>query len=281
MLVRRTKGELRRLDIRARKGLGQHFLVDRAVLNRIVTAAELTATDVVLEVGPGLGILTEKLADIAASVVAIEIDPRLASALEERLASCGNVTVVNRDVLQTEPGALLGLAADKLDTPYKVVANLPYYIASAVVRSFLEGRPKPCVMVVTVQKEVAAQMVAEPGGMSLLSVGVQFYGKPSIVQRIPASKFYPRPKVDSAVVRIDVFERPAVDVDDEAEFFNVVRAGFSAPRKQLHNALAQGLLLSPHEAASLVERAGVCKKRRAETLSLEEWARIYRACRDR
>jgi 16S rRNA (adenine1518-N6/adenine1519-N6)-dimethyltransferase len=156
------------------------------------------------------------------------------------------------------------------------VATLPYYIASAVLRHFLVASMKPHLMVVTVQKEVAQAMVAQVGKMSLLSVSVQFYGKPVIIDYIPARSFYPSPKVDSAIVRIDLYDRPRVAVEDEAAFFGVVRGGFSARRKQLRNSLAQGLEMSPGDAAALLNEARISEKRRAETLSLEEWATIYR-----
>lgn len=275
VLVRRTRSELRRLDVHAKKGLGQHFLVDAEALSRIVAAADLAAGDTVIEVGPGLGILTRELVGKAGNVIAIELDSNLASALKESLASYSNVVIINDDVLDVDPAAALSLVGQSVAASYKVVANLPYYVASAVVRHFLEASPRPGLMVVTVQKEVAEQMVAPPGKMSLLSVGVQFYGRPIIVDRIPASAFHPRPKVDSAVVRIEVYDEPAVRVEDVEGFFAVVRAGFSGPRKQLHNSLAHGLGMSSSEAAALVEKAGLCKKRRAETLGLDEWARLH------
>ena len=272
-LLSQTKKQLHSLELHTRKGLGQHFLVDDRVLKRIVSAAEPASTDTVVEVGPGLGILTKALAQRAGWVIAVELDPKLASALEQSLASLANVTIVNADILESDPEALMKEARDNVEAGYKVVANLPYYIASAVVRHFLEAELKPRLMVVMVQKEVAQAIVAQPGDMSLLSVSVQLYGKPSIVDYVPPRSFYPPPKVSSAIVRIEVYERPAVE-EDVARFFDVVRGGFTAPRKQLHNSLAQGLKILPAEAAALLERAGISQKRRAETLSLEEWARV-------
>ncbi len=257
--------------------MGQHFLVDDRVLESIVSAAELTPSDIVVEVGPGLGILTRELARRAGGVIAVELDTKLASALEQALASLANVTIVNADILECDPEALITKAKGDVEPEYKVVANLPYYIATAVVRHFLETRLKPRLMVVTVQKEVAQAIVAQPGDMSLLSVSVQFYGKPSIVDYVPPRSFYPAPKVDSAIVRIEVYDRPAVGVGDVAWFFEVVRSGFAAPRKQLHNSLAQGLKILPAEAAALLERVGISQKRRAETLRLDEWALLCRA----
>lgn len=271
LLLSQTKRELRRLDLHAKKGLGQHFLIDEQALQSLISAAELTSNDTVVEVGPGLGLLTRELAKRAGWVIAIEVDTKLASALKETIAPWPNVTIINADVLESDPRTLL---AEK--THYKVVANLPYYIASAVLRHFLEAQVKPHLMVVTVQKEVAQAIVAQPGKMSLLSVSVQFYGKPAIMDYIPARSFYPAPKVDSAIVRIDLYDHPRVAVEDEATFFKVVRGGFAAPRKQLHNSLAQGLEMPPGDVAALLKEAGISQKRRAETLSLEEWAKVYR-----
>ena len=271
LLLNRTKRELRRLDLRAKKGLGQHFLVDEQVLRRLISAAELTSSDTVVEVGPGLGILTKELAKGAGRVIAVEVDTRMAATLQEIFALWPSVTIINADILESEPGSLAGFEA-----PYKVVGTLPYYIASAVLRHFLEAQLKPRLMVVTLQKEVAQAIVAPPGKMSLLSVSVQFYGKPAIVDYVLARSFYPPPKVESAIVRIDLYERPPVAVADEAKFFRVVRGGFAAPRKQLRNSLAQGLEISSGDAVALLEEAGISQKRRAETLSLEEWATVYR-----
>jgi 16S rRNA (adenine1518-N6/adenine1519-N6)-dimethyltransferase len=273
-LLGQTREQLHRLNLRAEKGLGQHFLVDERVLRHILSAAELDSDDTVVEVGAGLGILTGELARRAGSVIAIEVDTRLASALEEALAPLANIAIVNANVLETDPEALVEEVKGSFKAQYKVVANLPYYIAAAVLRHFLEASLKPSLMVVTVQKEVAQAMVAQPGGMSILSVSVQLYGKPSIVDYVPARSFYPAPKVDSAIVRIEPYDHPAAEVNDVARFFEVVRGGFAAPRKQLHNSLAQGLEIPPQEAATVLAQVGIDQKRRAQTLSLEEWARV-------
>ncbi len=266
-LLSQTRRRLRQFDLKARKGLGQHFLIDEGVLQTIVSSAELALDDVVIEVGPGLGILTRELAQKAGRVIAIVLDDKLAALLKKTLASFDNVTVINDDVLRLEPADLA--------TAYKVVANLPYYITSPVLRHFLEASAKPQTMVVMVQKEVAEAIAVEPGGMSLLSVSVQFYGKPRIVSTVPAQSFYPAPEVDSALLRIDLYPQPALAVDEKS-FFNLVRAGFTAPRKQLVNSLAQGLGITKAEVLPLLEKADIESWRRAETLSLEEWARLWR-----
>jgi len=269
---------LRQFDLRARKSLGQHFLIDRDVLELIVATAEITATDTVVEIGPGLGVLTGELAKKAGLVLAVEKDSGLSAVLGDTMASCRNVAVINRDILEVEPASLLPelpLAATVSPLSYKVVANLPYYITSAVLRHFLEAKVKPEIMVLMMQKEVAEAIVAEPGGMSLLSVSVQFYGKPGIISYVPAKCFYPAPEVESAILRVDLYPQPPVAVADEASFFALVRAGFTAPRKQIANSLAQGLKLPKADVLSLLEKASIMPRRRAETLSLDEWARLW------
>ena len=258
--------------------MGQHFLVDEDALKLIASAAELTPTDVIIEIGPGLGVLTRELARQAGWVVAVELDNRLAATLKQTLASLNNVTIVNRDIFEIDPAGLL--QEQKARPPsainsYKVVANLPYYITSHVLRHFLEIEVKPELMVVMVQKEVAEAIVAKPGQMSVLSVSVQFYGEPRIISYVPARCFYPPPDVDSAILRVALYHQPMVAVTDEKDFFESVRAGFSASRKQLGNSLAQGLGMAKADVLSLLEEADIVPQRRAETLSLDEWARLW------
>jgi 16S rRNA (adenine1518-N6/adenine1519-N6)-dimethyltransferase len=271
-LLTQTKRLLRQFDLRARKGLGQHFLIDREVLNLITQAAELVPTDVIIEVGPGLGILTGELAKKAGRVIAVELDDKLAAVLKQTLASFNNVTIINDDVLKFEPGDWL--KERKARYSYKVVANLPYYITAPVLRHFLEASAKPQMMIVMVQREVGEAITAKPGEMSLLSVSVQFYGEPRIIGGVPARCFYPSPKVDSAILRVD--RRPKSPVADEAGFFNLVRAGFTAPRKQIVNSLTQGLGMPKTDVLSLLEAAGIMPNRRAETLTLEDWTQLLR-----
>jgi len=286
---------LRRYDLRPRKGLGQNFLADEVHLARIVAAAELTPDDVVLEIGPGPGTLTERLAKTARRVVAVELDERLVAVLQETLAGYNNVRIVLGDILALDP-AQLAAEETPIDpsspphasrityyvshiTPpaYKVVANLPYYITSAAIRHLLEARVPPSLIVLTVQREVAQRMAAQPPEMSLLAVSVQFYANVEIVDRIPAGAFYPAPKVDSAVVRLRRRPQPAVPVDGVDTFFDVVRAGFGQRRKQLRNALAAGLGRTAADVVAALQSADIDPRRRAETLTLEEWARLARA----
>ena len=273
-LLARTKRRLRQSGLKPRKGLGQHFLVDEEVLGVITSAAKVTPDDLVVEVGPGLGILTEALARKAGGVIAIELDDKLAALLKKTLASFENVTIVNDNVLNIEPGELL--ARRGVNPVYKVVANLPYYITSPVLRHFLDNPVRPQVMIFMVQKEVAEAVAARPGDMSLLSVSVQFYGKPEIISYVPAQSFYPAPEVDSAVLRIELYDEPAVAVSDEGGFFELVRAGFTAPRKQLANSLSQGFGLPRDVILPLLAKADIASQRRAETLTLDEWARLWR-----
>jgi len=241
--------------------------VEPAILTRILEAAELGPQETVVEVGPGLGLLTRELAPRCRRVLAVELDAALAAALPEMVGLPANLTVLQADILSLSP--------DELSSePYKVVANLPFYIASQVIRLFLEASHKPQRMVVMVQKEVAQRMLAKPGEMSILGVAIQLYSRPRLVTYVPARCFYPPPKVESAVVCLEVYDRPALELADVNAFFRVVRAGFSAPRKQLRNTLSQGLGLRPEIVAAVLESVGVSPQRRPQTLALEEWGAV-------
>lgn len=265
-----------RAAVRTKKWLGQHFLRDKSVPPRIAQAAAIQPDDLVIEVGPGLGVLTAELAGRLdperGRLVAVELDESLLPLLEERFASMPFVRFVHGDVLDLPPEQLTD------GQPYKLVANLPYYITSAILRHFLDARHKPTSLTVMVQREVAERMTARPPDMSLLAVAVQFYGKPKVVFRVPPGAFQPPPKVDSAVVHIEVYgpgERP-VEPSSEAAFFRVVQAGFGQRRKQLANTLAAGLGLPKHTVTGALVAAGIEPSRRAETLTLQEWAALER-----
>ncbi len=265
---------LRQFNIRPKKSLGQNFLVDEHALIHIVQAAEITEADVVLEIGPGLGSLTRHLADAARHVIAVEIDRTLIPPLRSVLSARSNVSIVEGDILQLDPAELLShYLTDKLSR-YQVVANIPYYITSPIIRHLLEAPIKPRSIVLTIQLEVAQRLIAQPNDMNLLAVGVQFYGVPRIVQRIPAGAFYPVPDVDSAVVRIDLPDQPRVNVKDLDMFFKAAKAGFGQKRKQLHNSLAAGLPIEHEQIMQALNEADIDPKRRAETLTLEEWGRL-------
>lgn len=269
-------GILRRYGLRPDKSLGQNFLLDHAALRRVVEAAEISPADAVLEIGPGLGSLTRFLAVQARRVVAVELDADLLPALDEVLAPFANVEIVEGDILKQDPVRLMAGEEAGGAGGYLVVANIPYYITSAVIRHLLEARLRPHRVVLTVQKEVAARICASPGDMSLLALSVQVYGKPSQAAQIPAGAFYPPPNVDSAVVRIDLYDSPLIPAPDLDLFFRLAKAGFSQKRKTLRNALSGGLARKPVQADALLEQSGIDPRRRAETLSLAEWGELVR-----
>lgn len=288
---------LRQYELKPKQSLAQNFLVDESYLARIAAAATLASTDVVLEIGPGPGTLTSHLAAQAGQVVAVELDDRLIAPLQTEFADHTNVTIVHGDILTLDPGALVQQVLDPADTAqavdatfadnvpdyevpdykvpdYKVVANLPYYITSAVIRHLLEAAMPPSTIVVLIQKEVAERICATPGDLSILAVSVQYYAQPTLVHHVPAKAFYPRPKVDSAVLRLERLPTPAVSAVEPQFFFQVVKAGFSQKRKQLGNTLSGGLHLAKEDARSALEAAGIDPRRRAETLSLPEWGTL-------
>jgi 16S rRNA (adenine1518-N6/adenine1519-N6)-dimethyltransferase len=258
----------------AKRRFGQHFLSDVNILNRIAAAAELSLGQTVVEVGPGRGALTDTLARRGATVVAVEVDADLIGPLRERFAGEPRVRIVQGDVLEISPSCLL--AAGDVGPPYIVVANLPYNIAAAVLRHFLEGDVAPRRMVVMVQREVAEAIVASTGRMSMLSVATHVYGEARLVMRVAPGSFTPPPAVQSAVVRIDVAPTPRVDAPIEP-FFRIARAGFGNPRKKLRNSLSFGLHVKQEVVDGVGQRAGIDMGRRAQTLSLDEWAALTRA----
>jgi 16S rRNA (adenine1518-N6/adenine1519-N6)-dimethyltransferase len=275
---------LQRYNLAPRKSLGQNFLVATSAPSRIAEQANLTADDTVLEIGAGVGTLTSALAARAGRVVAVETDPELVSVLAQEFAGQEHVEIVHGDILELSAPELLDMTPGPDARPlwgtrrphYKVVANLPYYITAAVIRHILEAPIRPAQLVVTVQHEVAKRITARPGDLSVLAVGVQFYGAPRICFRLGRGAFYPAPKVNSAVVRVDLHDEPPVSMPegelDVARFFTIVRAGFAHRRKQLHNTLSASLHLDSHEVAAALDAAGIDSRRRAQTLTLEEWA---------
>jgi 16S rRNA (adenine1518-N6/adenine1519-N6)-dimethyltransferase len=259
---------LRQYGLRPKKGLGQNFLQDPDALERILAAAEVRHADTVLEIGPGLGTLTRYLAAAAQEVIAVELDARLFPALESVLAPYDNVQLVQGDALAVD------LAEWIRASGYLVVANIPYYITSALLRHLLENEKKPRRLVLTVQSEVAERICEGPGKMSLLALSVQVYGQPSIAARIPAGAFYPAPKVDSAVLVVEVFDSPRLPEHLLDIYFQLIKAGFSQKRKKLRNSVSAGMHQSKTETEKLLWAADIDPQRRAETLSLEEWGRL-------
>lgn len=265
-----TARALRAFGIRPRKRWGQHFLVSRRALDHVLAAADLTRDDTVLDIGAGLGTLTAALAPHAGRVIAVEVDRTLLPALRAAAAPHANVQVIAADIMTTDLGSLFGPGAG----PRKIVANLPYNLASTLVVTLLERPLGLRRFVVTVQREVAERMAALPGGKDygILSVVVQYRAGVSIVARVPASAFVPPPDVESAVVRLDVRPQPACVVRDEALFFRVVRAAFGQRRKTVRNALAGGIPMPAADAEGACGLAGIAPLRRGETLSLQEFA---------
>jgi 16S rRNA (adenine1518-N6/adenine1519-N6)-dimethyltransferase len=259
---------LRKHNIRPNRRLGQSFLVDHEALAKVVAAADLTGEETILEVGAGLGALTCRLAESARQVIAVEVDQRLLPLLREVICDYENVRLVSGDILELDLATLIG------DGEYAVIANIPYNITSALIRYLLEAEKPAGQMVLTVQREVAERIVAQPGSLSLLAVSVQIYGKPQIAARIPAEAFYPKPKVDSAVLRVDVHPKPIVVQELLPTLFRLARAGFGQKRKQLRNALTGGLHVSRSVVMEWLERAEIPPKARAQELGLEAWARL-------
>ena len=259
---------LKQYGLRADKRLGQNFLQDPYALEKIIRAAEILPSDTVLEIGPGLGSLTRYLAAAAQKVVAVELDDKLFPALEAVIAPYNNIQLMYGDILGVEPKEIV----EQQD--YLVVANIPYYITSAVIRHLLESDLKPRRIVLTIQKEVAKRICAGPGDMSLLALSVQVYGQPRIAFHISAEAFFPIPKVDSSVLVIDIYSAPVLDEDLLDTFFQLVKAGFSQKRKKLRNSISAGMHHSPAETEKLLWAANIDPQRRAETLSLEEWEKL-------
>ena len=255
-----------------RKSLGQHFLADTRIAGRILDAAELSPDDLVVEIGPGRGALTKRLVERVKRVVAVELDSDLVASLPSRLNYPTNLTCVEADARDVSLAEIIAP-----ETNYKVVANLPYYAANPIVRRLLELQPKPEVLVVMVQQEVAKNMVAQPGHMGILSVATQFYAKAKMVCPVPSRSFRPPPKVTSAVVRLDVLSSFAADVASEQDFFTVVRAGFAAPRKQIRNSFSQGLGIERAVGGIILAEARIDPTRRPQTLAIAEWIQVYQA----
>ena len=262
----------KRFDIKMSKTLGQNFLIKRGIVDEIVHAAELTPGEPVLEVGPGIGTLTQGLAQSGADVTAIELDRRLLEVLDTTLASYDNVRIVHGDVLKLDVATIMN------HKPFKVVANLPYYITTPIIMSLLESKLPIERLVVMVQKEVALRMVAQPGtkDYGALSVAVQYYTEPDIVLDVPPKSFLPAPAVTSSVIRCVLRDKPPVDVIDEKLFFRVVKAGFAQRRKTFANTM-KTTGLSKDRIEELLAKANIDGQRRGETFTLQEFADVANA----
>lgn len=264
-LKEETQGLVQKYRIRPSKGLGQNFLVDRTVVKAMVKAANLKPNDVVLEVGPGLGVLTGELAGKVKRVVAVEKDRRMIEILRETLKNFDNIELIQGDILRTD------LA---FPNRYKVVANLPFYLASPLVRKLLENRSAPEEMVLIIQKEVGQRICAKVPDMNLLAVSVQLYAKPEIVSYVSKKSFWPQPKVDSAIIRIKPLTGMGRKRMNADSFFKIVRAGFSQPRKQLLNNFSKSLEIDRNKIEEWLSENNIRSSQRAETLDVKDWLEL-------
>ena len=260
----------RRFQIQFRRKWGQNFLADRTALERLVAALDLAPDDRVLEVGPGLGVLTRELAQRVAQVVGVEIDPACVRALELTTRDLANVQTVEGDVLRTPIG-------DRFDGPYRVIGNIPYNLTGALMVHLLEQPRAAARIDLVVQREVAERLAAPPGSWTLATLGVRVYGRPELLMRLPREAFLPPPQVASALLRIVPDAEPALPPDQLPEFFRFVTPFFQARRKQLAFVMARGLALPNAEARARLGVIGIDPERRAETLSLEEWKALFGA----
>lgn len=267
---------MHKYNFHIQKKYGQNFLIDVGVLERIVDAAEITREDCVLEIGPGIGTMTQYLAERAGEVVGVEIDKNLIPILEETLSGYSNVTIINADILKVDINKIV--KEKNQGRPIKVVANLPYYITTPIIMGLLETHVPLESITVMVQKEVADRMQVGPGtkDYGALSLAVQYYAKPEIVANVPPNCFIPRPNVGSAVIRLTCYEEPPVHVDNEARLFALIRAAFNQRRKTLVNALsnAPGLGVTKEQAAEALQRMGLSLTIRGEALTLEQFAQL-------
>lgn len=271
----KTKAIVSKYGFRFSKSLGQNFLIDGNIITNICEGAEITQADGIIEIGPGIGTLTQQISLYAKKVVAIELDKKLLPILEETLEGIDNVKVINNDVLKVDLEKLIEEEFEGLNV--KVVANLPYYITTPIIMKLLETRLDISSISVMIQKEVAERMIASPGGKDFgaLSVAVQYYSKPKIITSVPKTVFIPQPNVDSAVIKLDIYKTPPVDVVDEKLMFDVVKSAFGQRRKTILNALSGGYLnLDKEKIKQILEIAKIDPKKRGEVLSIEDFAHI-------
>ncbi|HUF53570.1 MAG TPA: 16S rRNA (adenine(1518)-N(6)/adenine(1519)-N(6))-dimethyltransferase RsmA [Dehalococcoidia bacterium] len=266
-----------RVGARTKKSLGQHWLADPRYLARIADAAEIQPEDTVVEIGPGTGHLTKHLASRASRLIAVEKDDELASRLAMAYAGDDGVRVVHADALEVTPREILETTGGA--GPYVVVGNLPYNVGTAIIRRFLQGKPRPRAIVATLQAEVAERIAAKPGQMTYLSVETQVFAEGRLLFRVPPRAFRPPPRVHSGVVRLDVRAQPVVTVEDVPSFIKLAQAGFFAPRKRLRNSLAIGLGVEAAEADRLLAEAGIDGEQRPAMLDMDAWVALFRAYR--
>ena len=267
-------------NVSAQKNLGQHFLIDPEALKQMLKAANLSKSDFVLEIGPGFGVLTFPMADLAGRVLAVETDKKVLEILKALGSGYPNLEVLPSNILKLDSRYIYDRyktwsKVKSGKTSYKLVSNLPYYITSAIIKLFLETDLPPDEIVVMMQKEVAERIVAEPGELSVLGISVQFFGKPEIIAQVPKTSFWPKPEVDSAIVKITPYKKSRFEVDNIRLFFRIVKAGFGEKRKQLHNALSGGLWLDDEVVQTALTELKIDPQTRAQDLKLEDWGKIY------
>jgi len=263
---------------RPSKGLGQNFLIDKNVLDKIIDSADIKPSDIILEVGPGIGILTQELAKKAKQVIAVEKDKKMCEILEKTLSNYKNMEIIQGDILKLDIFKLISNFKFQISN-FKVVANIPYYLTSPLIRKFLESNNPPQEMILMLQKEVAQRICSKPPDMSLLAVSVQFYAEPKIVYYVSKNCFWPSPKVDSAIIKI--IPRPSAlnSASSRDSFFKVVKAGFSQPRKQLLGNLSKMLKLDRVQTEKWLKKNQINPKQRAETLSVGDWKNLFKGYR--
>jgi len=252
------------------KHLGQNFLTDKNTVRKVMKTADLKPEDIILEIGPGLGALTQELAKKAKKIIAVEKDARMCQVLKEQLKDFDNIEIINQDILKFEIIKLFKNLKFKIKN-YKIVANLPFYITAPVIRKFLESENPPQEMVLIIQKEVAQRISAQPPKMSILAISVQFYAKAKIISYISKKSFNPQPKVDAAIIKIKPEKKYQAN---SAKFFKIVKAGFSHPRKQLANNLSKELKLDKQKLSSSLLKMGINPSQRAESLSIQDWINL-------
>lgn len=278
--LKTIKSLLTYYNVSASKQLGQHFLIDREALTDMVAAAEVGKSDYVVEIGPGFGVLTFPLAEVAGRVLAIETDKRILEILQALGSGLANLEVLPTSILKLSSGYLYEKFAAWAKVKggkghYKIVANLPYYITSSIIKLLLEGEKKPELICVMVQKEVAERITAAPGEMSVLAVSVQVYGEASIVRYVSRKSFWPSPEVESAILKVIPYTKSPYEIDDMKGFFRIIKAGFGEKRKQLHNSLSGGLRLEPSEVDECLLACGIDPKERPQDLSIHQWVSLY------
>lgn len=265
---------LQKYNFNFQKKFGQNFLIDSHVLDKIISAAEITKEDCVLEIGPGIGTMTQYLAENAREVIAVEIDKNLIPILQDTLSSYNNVTVMNEDILKVD---IAKIVEEKNNgKPIKVVANLPYYITTPIIMNLFESQVPLLSITIMVQKEVADRMKVGPGtkDYGALSLAVQYYAKPDIVANVPPNCFIPRPNVGSAVIKLTRYEEPPVQVENEKRMFSIIRASFNQRRKTLVNGLVNGGIAKKEDVLKALEEMELSESVRGEALSLEQFAKL-------